>query len=1280
VADKLETAPLRKREIRVFISSTFRDLQEEREELVKHVFPKLRKLCEERGVAWREVDLRWGVTEERAERGDVLRVCFAEIDQCRPYFIGLLAERYGFVPEAIPDELTKKQPWLAENRAKSLTELEIIHGVLTNPAMADRALFYFRDPAYAEKVPPEKRADFVEEDPEARRKVARLKDRIRQGGLPIRENYADPSVLGELVLRDFTAIIDEQYPADKVPDPLGREALEHEMFGESRRDVYIGRKEYFDRLDEHGSGAADGPGLVVLGESGSGKSALLANWASRYRSQYPDDLVIMHFIGATPYSTDWAAMLRRIMDELKRKFDITQEIPDKPDELRSAFANWLHMAAAKGRVVLILDALNQLEDRDGAPDLVWLPPVIPGNVRLVASTLPGHPLEELTKRQWPTLQLKPLEDDERRELIKEYLKKLYAKELSEERVKRIAAAPQSANPLYLQALLEELRLFGVHERLDERISYYLGAKTVSALYERILERYEEDYERDRPGLVRDAMTYLWAARRGLAEAEVLDLLGCDGQPLPQAFWSPFYLAAERSLVSRSGLIGFFHDYLRQAVQNRYLDTPQKCKDAHIRLADYFETRDLGARKIDEFPWQLAEAAEWQRLYGLLSDLRFLEAAWLVDQFEVKTYWARVEAESALRMDEAYRPVIDNPADNREFVWIVAALLADMGYPVEALKLRQYLIGYYREIDDRGNLQVSLGDQASILFTRGDLDGAMKLLKEKESICRELGNRDGLESSLGNQALILRVRGDLDGAMKLMKDQELICRELRDKDGLSSSLGNQANILYTRGDLDGAMKLMRDQELMCRELGDKDGLERSLGNQAVILKDHGDLDGAVKLHKEEELICRELGDKDGLQRSLGNQAVILQDRGDLGGAVKLLEEQEFICRELGNMNGLQASLGNRASILYVCGDLDGAQKLLKETERLCLELGNRDGLSISLGSQALILKARGDLDGAMSLHKEEERICRELGNKNGIQRSLGNQATILYACGDLDGTMKLAKEEERICRELGDKYGLLTAIGNEAVILQDRGDLDGAMKLHKEAEGICRELGSKDGLSISLGGQALILEARGDLDGAMKLHKEEELICRGLGNKDGLQRSLGSQALILKARGDVDGAMKLYKESEGICRELENRDGLQRSLGNQALILKARGDLDGAMKLLREHECICRELGNKDDLQRSLGNQANILHTRGDLGGAIKLHQEEERICRELGKVEGLAISLANQSMILARDKKSPEEALSLAGEAYLLAKDHGLGQLARQIEPLLESLRGKAKG
>ena len=116
----------------------------EREELIKRVFPQLRKLCEGRGVTWGEVDLRWGVTDEQKAEGKVLPICLAEIDNFQPYFIGLLGERYGWVPDEIDPALIEREPWLAEHRHRSVTELEILHGVLNKPEMADHAFFYFR--------------------------------------------------------------------------------------------------------------------------------------------------------------------------------------------------------------------------------------------------------------------------------------------------------------------------------------------------------------------------------------------------------------------------------------------------------------------------------------------------------------------------------------------------------------------------------------------------------------------------------------------------------------------------------------------------------------------------------------------------------------------------------------------------------------------------------------------------------------------------------------------------------------------------------------------------------------------------------------------------------------------------------------------------------------------------------------------------------------------------------------------------------------------------------
>jgi len=1246
-------------QIRVFISSTFKDMKEERDYLVKFTFPGLRKLCESRGVVWGEVDLRWGVTDEQKAEGRVLPICLEEIKRCRPYFIGLLGERYGWIPDAIPAEVIEREPWLTEHvhGRKSVTELEILHGVLNNPNMAEHAFFYFRDPVHVESLAEEAKKDFTAESTEDAERLRSLKERIRASGFPVRENYHDPKALGDLVLADLTAVIDKRWPEGSQPDPLNREAMDHEAYAQNRERVYIGRPECFAKLDAHADGSGDQP-LVTLGESGCGKSALLANWVAHYRREYPDTLVLQHYIGATPYSAGWIAMLRRIMSEFKRHCNIQQDIPDKPDTLRSAFPNWLHMAATKGRIVLVLDALNQLEDRDGAPDLVWLPPVMPENLRLIVSTLPGRPLDEIKKRAWPTLEVEPLTVDERKELIRQFLRD-YGRTLSPARVERIAAAPQSSNPLYLRVLLDELRLFGEHKQLEDRISHYLQAESPRDLYRKVIARWQADYGAGTT-LVDDTLALLWAARRGLSETELLHALGKDAQPLPHAAWSPLYLAMSDALVSRGGLLTFAHDFLRTAAQDTCLPTDRQQEEVHLRLAGHFQRRPSGPRRTDELPWQLAQAKAWGRLQTLLIDRAFFAEAWDRNEFDVKAYWTQIEAGSPLRIVQASGTLIEHPEmeDDKNHLWRLSILLGDCGHLAEALRLRSTLVEHFKDAHDLPNLAGALVNQAVLLRARGNLDGAMALDKEAERIYRQLGDLSGLSKTLCKQAIVLAARGDLDGAMTLHKEEERICRQLGDLAGLSASLNNQATILYARGDLDGAMALYKEVEGICRQLGDLASLSTTLGNQALILHARGDLGEAMALQKGKGRICRQLGHLAGLSASLNNQATILYARGDLDGAMALDKEAEGICRQVGNLAVLQASLGSQALILYARGDLDGAMALHQEAERICRRLGDLAHLQETLNNQAVILCARGDLDGAMALHKETEGICRRLSSQAGLEVSLGGQASILYARGDLDGAMALYKEVEGICRRLGDLAHLQETLNNQAVILHVRRDLDRAMALYEEVERICRQVGNLTGLSRTLGNQGLILHDRGDLDGATARYKEKERICRQLGDLAGLQVSVAGQADVLYARRDLDGAMALYEEAERICRQSGDLAGLSKTLAIQGLILRDRGDLDGAMTRYKEKERICRQLGDLAGLSTTLGNQGLILHDRGDLDGAIALYKEAERILRQLGDLAGLSTTLGNQALIL-RTRGDLDGAMALQTEKEQICRQLG---------------------
>ena len=60
------------RTVRVFVSSTFRDMHAERDYLARVVFPELRERMAKRNLHLVDLDLRWGVTEEEAEKGKTL--------------------------------------------------------------------------------------------------------------------------------------------------------------------------------------------------------------------------------------------------------------------------------------------------------------------------------------------------------------------------------------------------------------------------------------------------------------------------------------------------------------------------------------------------------------------------------------------------------------------------------------------------------------------------------------------------------------------------------------------------------------------------------------------------------------------------------------------------------------------------------------------------------------------------------------------------------------------------------------------------------------------------------------------------------------------------------------------------------------------------------------------------------------------------------------------------------------------------------------------------------
>jgi len=176
----------------VFISSTFRDMQAERDCLRDLVFPALEEELRKRRVHLEPIDLRLGVdtaqARDEAERELlVLKVCLQEIQRSRPFLLVLLGERYGWVPpEDRMAAAAREQGFETGVAGKSATALEIEYGLFKeDPQQRQRSLFLLRRPLDLAALPKEPHAaydDRASPEPAVHEHHARLtalKDRLK---------------------------------------------------------------------------------------------------------------------------------------------------------------------------------------------------------------------------------------------------------------------------------------------------------------------------------------------------------------------------------------------------------------------------------------------------------------------------------------------------------------------------------------------------------------------------------------------------------------------------------------------------------------------------------------------------------------------------------------------------------------------------------------------------------------------------------------------------------------------------------------------------------------------------------------------------------------------------------------------------------------------------------------------------------------------------------------------------------------------------------------------
>jgi hypothetical protein len=463
----MQSKLIENRQIRIFISSTFKDMAAERDHLITKVFPALRRYCAERDVTLFELDLRWGISEEESKQGKVVDICLKEIRNTAPFFIGLLGERYGWVPNdeerrTIGDNtpVFEEYPWVKDELANgtSITEIEIQEGVLRAEERVN-AYFYFRSPKMETAV------EFREE-PGSREaeKLSGLKDTLRgQEEYPV-EEYDSVEHLGQLVEADFKELADRLFPQGAL-SALEKERLEQRTFLKSRTGVYVANPGWNEALDRFAVG--EERALVVSGGSGMGKSALLANWVAGRQAASAflpggepkpgnGEKIIYHFIGQSGAEGDYRKITGRLIGEARDLYGLPAEEGEglsspggegasKDNKQTETLQNLLFSTVGRGRLVIVLDGMDGLFDIDNAKLLNWLP-AFPENVKVIYSAAQGDPVMEVFKRrEYRVLELEALPLESREQLVVDYLK-AFGKGLLPAQIERIAADRENENP------------------------------------------------------------------------------------------------------------------------------------------------------------------------------------------------------------------------------------------------------------------------------------------------------------------------------------------------------------------------------------------------------------------------------------------------------------------------------------------------------------------------------------------------------------------------------------------------------------------------------------------------------------------------------------------------------------------------------------------------------------------------------------------------------------------------------------------------------------------
>ena len=379
--------------------------------------------------------------------------------------------------------------------------------------------------------------------------------------------------------------------------------------------------------------------LVVSGEEGTGKTALLINYLTN--NENSDKFLLIYYnMSAYPGANRIRPFLQYLSVSLLRHLSKPEDygqvyalsavtsLLQKVNELCNVIKN-----TESKTVIFLVDELDKIDSqRTTDIPLGYLP--VNDHYKVIVGTKQSDSfhLPRITEeKNVAILTLDEFGISQAMEAAKSGLK-LREKNLSQTCMEIIESCEQIKNFMFLKILLELLFVHGQHFSLEEKVRSLCNCKTIQGLFTLFLDQIENDMKME-SGYVHGSATsvlfWLILSQEGLMETEIRKLANWDSR-----IYSQFFIIMRPFLISNMGILSMKYSHFSNAA----LEKMRSEKDGEIKvrneLADFYWQQFLEAKQpfreknfvtkrlAHELPPVLLETGRLDQLIECLLDLNF----------------------------------------------------------------------------------------------------------------------------------------------------------------------------------------------------------------------------------------------------------------------------------------------------------------------------------------------------------------------------------------------------------------------------------------------------------------------------------------------------------------------------------------------------------------------------------------------------------------------------------------------------------------------------------